>query len=154
MYPNLLRRGIATVIDLVVVIALIALIVRSTALADLPWLKVVLAIVVPLMYEPVLSACACTLGQALMLTRVRESETLRRITLRKAYLRFVLKYIVSIVGAGGAPSVAGIPTTVSVFPDGGRRAAHDLQSGTVVVGADHIRKGQAEPVVSKGGSEE
>jgi uncharacterized RDD family membrane protein YckC len=125
----------ATLIDLVVVIFLITMVVRSSALADLPWLKAVVAIAVPLAYEPMLSAYACTFGQALMWTRIRDAETLERISLRKAYLRWFLKYIVSVIGAGGAPSAAGTPTAVSVFPDGSRRMLHDLQSGTVVVSA-------------------
>jgi hypothetical protein len=29
---------------------------------------------------------------------------------------------------------AGVQTSVNAFPDGGRRALHDLQAGTVVVG--------------------
>jgi uncharacterized RDD family membrane protein YckC len=145
MYPNLLRRSMAALIDLVVVIFVITIIVRSSALADLPWLKVVLAIAVPLTYEPVLSAYACTIGQALMRTRVRDAETLRRIPLQKAYLRWVLKYIASVVGAGGASSAAGIPTAVSAFPDDGHRALHDLQSATVVVSAGSIASARCDP---------
>lgn len=135
MYPNLFRRSVATLADLAVVIVVIALILRSSALADLQWLRVALAIAVPLLYEPMLSAYACTVGQALMWTRVRDSETLQRIPLRRAYMRFVMKYIASVAGAGGAPSAPGIPTSVSAFPDGGYRAVHDLQAGTVVVSA-------------------
>lgn len=134
MYPNLFRRSMATLIDLAVVIFVIALIIRGPALADLQWLKVGLAIAVPLLYEPMLSAYACTIGQALMWTRVRDSESLQRIPLRRAYVRFAMKYIATVVGAGGASS-APIPTAVSAFPDGGRRALHDLQAGTVVVSA-------------------
>jgi hypothetical protein len=145
MYPNLLRRSMAALIDLVVVIFFITIIIRSSALADLPWLKVVLAIAVPLTYEPILSAYAFTIGQALLWTRIRDAETLRRIPLQKAYLRWVLKYIVSVVGAGGAPSAAGIPTSVSGFPDGGHRALHDLQSGTVVVSVGSVASARSDP---------
>lgn len=42
-------------------------------------------------------------------TRVRAAETLGPITLGKAYLRLVLKYIVSILGAASGPSAAGTP---------------------------------------------
>lgn len=135
MHPNLFRRSMATVIDLAVVISVIALLLRSPVLADLLWLKVALAIAFPLLYEPVLSAYACTIGQAVMWTRVRDAETLQRIPLRKAYMRFLMKYLATVIGAGGASTAPGLPTAVPAFPDGGRRALHDLQAGTVVVGA-------------------
>ena len=140
MHPNLIRRCIATLIDLAVVVSAIVLVLRAPLPSDLQWLRVVLAIAVPLLYEPVLSASACTVGQALMCTRIRDTETLQRIPLGKSYMRFVLKYIVSIVGAGGSVSAPGIPTHVSAFPDGGRRASHDLQAGTVVVSAGAVRQ--------------
>jgi uncharacterized RDD family membrane protein YckC len=135
MYPNLFRRSVATLIDLVIVIVVVALILQSSALADLQWLKIALAIAIPLLYEPVLSAYACTVGQALMWTRVRDTETLQRIPLRRAYVRFAMKYLATVVGAGGASSAPGIPTAVSAFPGGGHRSLHDLQAGTVVVHA-------------------
>lgn len=135
MYPNLFRRSLATLIDLAAVVFVIALIIRSSALAELQWLKIALAIAVPFIYEPVLTAYACTIGQALMWTRVRDAETLQRIPLCKAYMRFAMKYIATVVGAGGASTAPGIPTSVPAFPDGGRRALHDLQAGTVVVSA-------------------
>jgi hypothetical protein len=140
MYPNLFRRSIATLIDLAVVVSVILLVLRAPVPADLQWIRVVLAIAVPLLYEPILSAYACTVGQALMWTRVRDAETLQRIPLGKSYMRFVLKYIVSVVGAGGSVSAPGIPTHVSAFPDGGHRASHDLQAGTVVVSAGAARR--------------
>ena len=140
MNPNLFRRCIATLIDLAVVVSLIVLLMRAPMLTNLQWLRVVLAIAISLLYEPILSAYACTVGQALMWTRVRDAESLRRIPLGRAYLRFALKYIASIVGGGTAPSAAGIPTSVSVFPDGGRRALHDLQARTVVVSAGAARQ--------------
>lgn len=135
MYPNLLRRSLATLIDLAVVIFVVTLVLRSAALADLLWLKIAIAIAVPLLYEPALTAYACTIGQAVMWTRVRDAQTLQRISLRKSYMRFFMKYVATIIGAGGAATAPAIPTVVPAFPDGGRRALHDLQAGTVVVSA-------------------
>jgi hypothetical protein len=140
MHPNLFRRTVATLIDLAVVVSVIVLVLRAPMPADLQWLKVVLAILIPLLYEPVLSAYACTVGQALMWTRVRDFESLQRIPLSKSYMRFVLKYIVSVVGAGGSVTAPGIPTHVNAFPGGGHRASHDLQAGTVVISAGAARK--------------
>jgi len=45
----------------------------------------------------------------------------------KAYLRLVLKYIVSILGA---------PTLIGVWSGAEGRALHDLQAGTIVVDAN------------------
>jgi uncharacterized RDD family membrane protein YckC len=136
MYPGMLRRTLATLIDLAVVICCVILIVKYPIFPQLGWANVMAAIAVPLLYEPVLSACLCTVGQALMGTRVRHSETSQRIGLGKAYLRFIMKYVVSILGAASGPSAAGTPISVGVWSDRDGRSLHDLQAGTVVVYAN------------------
>ena len=80
-YPNLLRRYLATVLDvfalwcIVYAASKIPSIAASGALAY--WALGLLL----LSYEPLLTAYACTLGQAVMRIRVRTVDSLERISL-------------------------------------------------------------------------
>ena len=136
----ILRRFLATVIDLALIVTVINLISRSSAFGDATWAKVLTCIAFALLYEPVLTAYACTLGQALLSTRVRRVETLGRIGLKAAYIRLLMKYVASILGPLGGVS-GPVPTAVSVFPEGDGRALHDLTAGTVVVDAGDTQLG-------------
>ena len=137
MYAGVFRRSVATLIDISVVVALIVLICRTPLISDPYWANVLVAIAVALLYEPVFSAYLVTLGQALMGTRVRQVESLKRISMGAAYKRFAAKYIISVIGAAGAPAARGA-ASVSVWPNGDHRAIHDLEAGTVVVNANAV----------------
>ena len=137
MYAGILRRSAATLIDVGVVVALVVYILQAPLFPGSPWANTFVAVAVVLLYEPVLSAYLFTVGQALMGTRVRQSDTFLRISLGKAYKRFALKYIASILGAASAPMAQGA-ARVSVWPRGDHNAIHDLQAGTVVVRANAV----------------
>ena len=126
----------ATLIDLSLVIFCVRLVVKYPIFSEVQWVNIFVAVQVPLHYEPVLSAHLCTIGQAVMGTRVRDAETLGRMTLGKAYVRLVLKYIMSILGAASGPSAAGTPTPIGVWSGAEGRALHDLEAGTIVVNAN------------------
>lgn len=122
-YPNVLRRYLATVIDMFVfwcciyLIASVPTLNRNTALAygllALAWA----------LYEPVLTAYACTLGQAVMRIRVRTANGAARVNVVQAIGRMLVKYLLGFVSF----------LTVPARRD--RRAIHDLSSGTIVIEA-------------------
>jgi hypothetical protein len=142
MYAGIFRRSVATLIDVGVLVGFVAYVVQHPPIAEWPAANVIIVIVVVLLYEPLLSSRLCTLGQALMATRVRRAETLERISIGASYKRFVLKYVASILGAASA-GVASAPmgaggARVSVWPHGDHRAIHDMQVGSVVVNANAV----------------
>lgn len=133
-YPNALRRYVAMLIDALVVWMLVFSIVRLTETAGSETLMIVLIVIVVAAYEPLSTAYACTLGQALMRFRVRTFEGLRRITIARAYGRFALKYLLGVISFLSMP----------VRSD--RRAIHDLVSETIVIeAADADRQAPVEP---------
>ena len=121
-YPALSRRVAATSIDVAVVVGAIYFAVNGPLLGQPLSMQVSAAVAIFALYEPLLTAYACTAGQALMRTRVRDHPTLERIALRQSYLRFLVKYTVSIMAA--APNL----------PRDDLRANHDRLAGTVVIG--------------------
>ena len=149
MYAGIFRRSVATLIDIAVLVAFIAYVMGHPLIAGWPWANFAVAIAVVLLYEPVLSSRLCTLGQALMATRIRRAETLDRLSIGASYKRFALKYVASILGAASA-GVANAPmgaggVRVSVWPHGDHRSIHDMQVGSVVVNA-RTTQGFAFPV--------
>lgn len=137
MYAGVFRRSVATLFDFGVVIALIVYVLQERIVPGGFWTNLIVAVAVPLLYEPALSAYVCTIGQALMATRIRRTDTLERMELGTSYKRFALKYVATIAGAAGAPAAHGA-AGISVWPCGDHRAIHDLQAGTVVVNASAI----------------
>jgi hypothetical protein len=127
MYPSLFRRIAATVIDLAAVFSAATFIIQRPLILEPAAANLWVAIAFVLLYEPVLTAYACTLGQAIMRTRVRQVESLKRISLAKAFLRFFMKYVATVVGGASAGGM------VRVFPRGDLRAIHDQAANTVVV---------------------
>lgn len=129
MYPSLFRRVVSTLVDLAVVFGAVSWIVQRPLIGEPSVANTLAAVSFALIYEPFLTAYACTVGQAVMSTRVRRFESLERITLGRSYVRFLTKYVASIVG--GASSGG----RVRVWPGGDLRALHDLTADTVVVNA-------------------
>lgn len=74
MSAGIFRRSLATMIDIAVVIAFIVWLVQHPPLPDKSWVTVLVAIAFALLYEPILSSRLCTVGQAVMGTRVRHAE--------------------------------------------------------------------------------
>lgn len=127
MYPSLFRRVMATLIDLVVLFGAVSWIIQRPLVREPEVANLWAALAVVLLYEPMLTAYACTVGQGIMRTRVRHFESLERITLGKSYLRFFMKYVASVVGGASARG------TFRVWPREDLRAIHDQTADTVVV---------------------
>jgi uncharacterized RDD family membrane protein YckC len=122
-YPNVLRRYLATVIDLFALWCIVYGFSRLPNVAESGALVYWALGLSLLLYEPILTTYACTLGQALMRIRVRSPGGLRRIRLHQALGRMVVKYMLGIISF----------LTVPARKD--RRAIHDLSSGTIVIEA-------------------
>jgi uncharacterized RDD family membrane protein YckC len=122
-YPNLLRRYLATVLDLFALWCILYAISRTPALTERDALAYSIFAVSLLLYEPLLTTYACTLGQAVMRIRVRTVGNLTRIGLDQAFGRLIVKYLLGIISL----------LTVPARQD--RRAIHDLSSGTIVIEA-------------------
>jgi len=121
MYPSILRRYLSTVIDTFVIFGLLFAFSRSPLYdpdaAD-PTLWPLWIFVV---YEPVLTAFACTLGQLAMHIRVRSFNGHRRPSLYASYVRFVVMAVLGVI------SILFIPRQKH------RRGLHDLAAGTIVL---------------------
>lgn len=122
-YPNVLRRYLATVLDLFALWCIIYAISQMPRLTERGALAYWVLGLLLLLYEPLLTTYACTLGQAVMRIRVRTNDGLRRIGLDQAFGRMMVKYLLGIISF----------LTVPARKD--RRAIHDLSSGTIVIEA-------------------
>jgi uncharacterized RDD family membrane protein YckC len=122
-YPNVLRRYLATVLDLFALWCIFYAISQAPALTERGALAYWILAISLLVYEPLLTTYACTLGQAVMRIRVRTVGTLTRIGLDQAFARIIVKYLLGIISL----------LTVPARQD--RRAIHDLSSGTIVIEA-------------------
>jgi uncharacterized RDD family membrane protein YckC len=125
-YPNLLRRYIATLLDVFALWCIVYGFSRVPTFTEggaVAYWGLGLAL---LFYEPLLTSYACTLGQALMRIRVRTPDELQRIRLPQAFGRMLVKYLLGIISF----------VTVPARKD--RRAIHDLSSGTIVIDATSV----------------
>ncbi|HEY7642664.1 MAG TPA: RDD family protein [Steroidobacteraceae bacterium] len=122
-YPNVLRRYLATLIDLFAWWCLIYAMSRVPSITEHGTLAYALFALSLLLYEPVLTTYACTLGQAVMRIRVRTQDRLRRVRLDQALGRMIVKYLLGII------SLLTIPARAD------RRAIHDLAANTIVIEA-------------------
>jgi uncharacterized RDD family membrane protein YckC len=122
-YPSLLRRYLAALVDAIVAFCTAALIgkflsvIYPTAGDSLLWVFFGTFLV----YEPLFTTYAATLGQYLFRYRVKQLDGAKRIKLWQAVPRYVSKVVLGIV------SLLTIPKSRH------RRAIHDLLTRTVVV---------------------
>ena len=122
-YPNVLRRYLATLLDLFAWWCLIYAMSRVPSITEHGDLAYGLFGLSFLLYEPLLTTYACTLGQAMMRIRVRTKEGLKRVRPDQAFGRMLVKYFLGIISFLTVPARAD------------RRAIHDLSSGTIVIEA-------------------
>jgi uncharacterized RDD family membrane protein YckC len=122
-YPNVLRRYLATLLDLFAWWCLVYAMSNVPVITQHGTLAYALFGLSFLLYEPLLTTYACTLGQAIMGIRVRTLNGLQRIGLDQAYGRLMVKYLLGII------SLLTIPARAD------RRAIHDLASDTIVISA-------------------
>ena len=121
-YPNLLRRYLASIIDMLTVSLFIYLYVKSPLYSP-GGVGVLVALILLLSFEPLMTVFLCTPGQALMRFRVRHAESFTRISLGSAYLRVLTKYALGMITF----------FTLPLRRD--RRAIHDLAAESIVVEA-------------------
>lgn len=122
-YPNLLRRYLATLLDMFALWCIVYGVSRFAIFTEggaVGYWTLGLSL---LLYEPLLTAYACTAGQALMRIRVRTTDGLRRIGPAQAFFRMFVKYLLGMISF----------LTVPARKD--RRAIHDLAADSIVVDA-------------------
>jgi uncharacterized RDD family membrane protein YckC len=125
-YPNLLRRYVATLLDVFVLWCILYAISRTPMLTERSALAYGIFAAALLSYEPLLTTYACTLGQAVLRIRVRRIGSLQRISLDQAFGRLIVKYLL------GAVSLLTVPARQD------RRAIHDFSTGTIVIDAGNV----------------
>lgn len=126
-FPSLFRRYVASLIDIIVIIALVGLIGALPIVEPKSISGLTIFIIVIALYEPLLTVFACTIGQLVMRIRVRSSEDQVRIGFVRALSRTFLKYCLGII------SVLSMPVQRE------RRAMHDLVAGTLVLDAKYAK---------------
>ena len=126
-FPNLFRRYVASMIDVIVIVVLVGLIgnLPITETQNIP--PVVIILIVLVAYEPTLSAFACTIGQLAMRIRVRRSHDRLQIGLGRAIARTFAKYML------GAASFLTMPKQRE------KRAMHDLLAGTLMLDVRDVK---------------
>ncbi|MDJ0655697.1 MAG: RDD family protein [Xanthomonadales bacterium] len=128
-YPSIARRYFATALDMIVIIGLITLIIKifkAVGMEEGPFWAVAFAPVV--LYEPLLTGLAATIGQVTFRFRVRDPETRRPIGVLRAYLRWLLKILLGLI------SLLTIPR------DRYRRAIHDRSVDSVAINVGALAK--------------
>jgi uncharacterized RDD family membrane protein YckC len=121
MYPSILRRYLATVIDFGVIAGLMYAFLKSPLFnPDDPKTPVWLFLGL-LACEPVLTAFACTPGQFLMNLRVRNVKTFNRPSIIATVSRSLVKMLLGVI------SILFIPSQKQ------RRGLHDLAASTIVL---------------------
>ena len=129
MYPSLFRRIGSTSVDAAVLVfaayLMVSVLLESASLG----VKALAVAGLALLYEPFLTALACTLGQAVFGTRVRHYDSLQKITLKQSFLRFFAKYVANVFGGVGAGGLH------RARPSKDLRAIHDVTADTIVIDA-------------------
>lgn len=123
IYPSVFRRYLSTLLDILILWGWIYAVTRVPAVVDSNWTAAALIAPVVLIYEPMLTAFRCTIGQWVFRLRVRTFDGGERISVPQAYGRIFVKYLL------GAISILTIPAR----PD--RRAIHDFATETIVIEA-------------------
>ena len=122
MYPSLLRRYLATTLDVIVIVLILMAYAQSplskTSAGSASWPALLFVV-----YEPVCNRLGTTLGQYVMGFRVRTMKDGRKVPLWRGFLRLFAKYLLGII------SFIKMPVHKH------RRALHDIISGTIAVEA-------------------
>jgi uncharacterized RDD family membrane protein YckC len=119
-YPSLLRRYLATSLDVILIVLILYAYAQSplskTTAGSFAWPALLFIV-----YEPVCNRFGSTLGQYLMGFRVRTMEGNRKVPLWRGFVRFFTKYLLGII------SFIKMPVHKH------RRALHDIISGTIAI---------------------
>lgn len=127
IYPSVFRRYLSTLLDVLILWSWIYAVTRIPVVVESNWAAAAAIAPVVLMYEPILTAFRCTVGQWVFRLRVRTFEGKSRISVPQAYGRLIVKYVLGIV------SILTIPAQKD------RRAIHDLTTETIVIEATSDR---------------
>lgn len=121
--PTVTRRYLSTFIDSTLVILMFIAIsfIFPQDTSNFPFIRLTLIIIMFLIYEPFLTSKFCTLGQKITGIRVREINSLQKISILSAYGRIIVKMILGMI------SFFTIPFTK------GKRAIHDFAVDSVVI---------------------
>jgi uncharacterized RDD family membrane protein YckC len=123
-YPAVLRRYLATSIDVILVLLVFSVfinVLQNYGIESITEFWIGIAVI--LSYEPVLTSTLCTLGQRVTGIRIRRLESGGRISILDAYLRTITKLLLGYI------SFFFIPVTRK------RRALHDFIARSVVINA-------------------
>lgn len=139
LYPSLVRRYKALFIDGILIMITLVIIMMLTE--DSPvrtYIMVSSALVLLLLYEPILTSYSKTVGQRLMKIKVgRYDQPEKRITLLNAYMRWFTK------------GLLGWASFITIHFNHERRAIHDLVSDSVMIKDDEIKKGNHHTTILK-----
>ena len=123
VFPSLSKRHFATTLDVVLLIVVVISMVKlfeAFQVSTDAWLWYLVFLPV-LLYEPVMTSRAATLGQTIFGFRIKDVITGQKISLKQAYGRWVIKF------ALGGISLLTIPS------DAQKRAIHDKLLASVAV---------------------
>lgn len=123
-YPSLLDRVQSIFIDLLFIVILMFLFSSILDKFENPpdWVRIVLFFGIWAIYEPLLVAFGCTLGQYIKRLRVRDiDDTTRRIGVFPSIVRYILK------------TLLGWLSFLTINMNKEKRAIHDFASGGVVL---------------------
>lgn len=126
-YPSLLRRYLAAVVDLFVVLFVLYLFAHSPLFNKDTSAEVMWPLLLFVVYEPLCNRYGMTVGQFLFRFRVRTLEGHKRVPLSRGLVRVVTKYLLGIL------SFIRMPVQKQ------RRAIHDIISGTIVLDARDVQ---------------
>jgi uncharacterized RDD family membrane protein YckC len=123
VYPKFGRRIISSSIDellpVIIFVLSIAMIKGDNEF------KLIIRFLIPciffILYEPILTSKACTLGQFITKIRVRKNSNYQRISLPASFLRYLVKFL-----------LGGISFFIIIFSERSR-AIHDFCAGSIVI---------------------
>jgi uncharacterized RDD family membrane protein YckC len=127
-YPNLLRRYVASLIDGALVIGAFLFYMRDPLHYAQSGHPIYWPLLLLLLYEPLLTRYACTLGQLAMRIRVRSEPGGQAVPVWRLYCRLSVKFLLGIVSFIFMPGHAK------------KRAIHDIAAGTIVVDTRRVHE--------------
>jgi uncharacterized RDD family membrane protein YckC len=125
-YPSVVRRYVATLVDVFAILGIIYLYVQSPLYPAWESATAAWPLGLFVLYEPVCDRYFTTLGQFLMRFRVRTIDGLKRVPLWRGFVRVIFKYLLGVV------SFVRMPIQKQ------RRAFHDIISGTIAIDAGQL----------------
>jgi len=126
-FPNLYQRDFGTIVDYIFVFFCAYLIaVKLLPQADDISVQFGIVLLALFLYDSVLTAYSCTLGQLLFRFRIRQRATLQRIPIHLSLVRSVLKLLL-----GGYSMIA-------IIFNRERRAVHDYATGSIAISPSDI----------------